>query len=68
MKLFIFALCLAVLSVFSAFGATANARCGKVYVPGHYHHHHWVPAHYVHRHWVPAHRDYHGRFIPGHCE
>ncbi|MDR3555625.1 MAG: hypothetical protein P4L55_12785 [Syntrophobacteraceae bacterium] len=68
MKMLIFSLCLALLSLFSTVGANAHSACGKVYVPGHYGpHHQWVPAHHRNRHWVPAHRGPHGRIVPGHC-
>jgi hypothetical protein len=68
MKTIIFALGLALMTLFVTVGANAHPPCGKVYVPGHYGpHHRWVPAHYRYRHWVPAHRGPHGGIIPGHC-
>ena len=67
LKLLFFAICLAVMSMFSAVNASAN--CGNYWVPGHYGHYgHWHPGHWVHRHYVPGHYNHWGRWIHGHCE
>jgi hypothetical protein len=68
MKLLVFGICLALLSAFTAVGASALPPCGKVWVEGHYNRHgQWIGPHWKHRHWVPGHYNHHGEYIPGHC-
>ena len=55
MKLLVFSVCLALLSVFTAVDVSAHPPCGKVWVDGHHNKHgKWIGAHWKHRHWVQA--------------
>ncbi len=68
MKLLVFSVCLALLSVFTTVDASAHPPCGKVRVEGHHDKHgKWIPSHWKHQHWVPGHNDRHGVWVPGHC-
>jgi hypothetical protein len=68
MKLLVFGICLALLSVFTAVDVSARPPCEKVWVEGHFNKHgKWIEAHWRHQHWVPGHHNSHGEWIPGHC-
>ncbi len=68
LKLLILAVCLIVLSAFSAVSVNAHPYCGRFFVHGHYNRHgRWIPPHWTHRHWIPGHRNPYGRWIHGHC-
>jgi len=68
MKLLVFSVCLAFLSVVTAVDVSARPPCGKVHVEGHYDKHgKWIKPHWIHQHWVPGHNDRHHHWIEGHC-
>ena len=68
MKLLVFSVCLALLSLFTALDVSAHPHCGKVWVAGHHNRHgKWIGAHWHHRHWVRGHHNRYGKWIPGHC-
>jgi len=68
MKLLIFAVSLALLSVFTTVDVSARPPCGKVWVEGHHNKHgKWVEPHWRNQRWVPGHHNRNGDWIPGHC-
>lgn len=68
MKVLVFGICLALLSVFAAVDVSAHPPCEKVWVDGHYNKHgKWIEAHWKKQHWVPGHHNRKGEWVPGHC-
>ena len=77
MRPLVFAVCLSLLSVFTAVSVNAGYNkeevfapseyCGKVWVKSHSNKYgKWVRAHWKYQHWVEGHYS-HGKWVPGHC-